>query len=214
MDKADLYDTIAQTGKALSSGKRLELLELLAQGERPVQELAGLSALKLTTASAHLQVLRRAGLVATRNEGTKVFYRLSGDDVAPLLSMLCAVADRHRAEVEAVRRTYLGGDGVRQVGREELLAAVSDGSAVVLDVRPAEEYASGHIPGAVSIPLQELPERLAEIPEDAEVVAYCRGKYCVLSYEAVHMLNEHGRRAAVLDEGVLEWRSEGLNLSA
>ena len=213
MDKADLYDAIARTGKALSSGKRLELLELLAQGERPVQQLAALSALKLTTASAHLQVLRRAGLVATRNEGTKVFYRLSGDDVAPLLSVLCEVADRHRAEVEAVRRSYLGDDGVRQVGRGELLAAVADGRAVVLDVRPAEEYASGHIPGAVSIPLEELPERLTEIPEDAEVVAYCRGKYCVLSYEAAHLLNEHGRRAAVLDEGVLEWRSEGLDLS-
>jgi rhodanese-related sulfurtransferase/DNA-binding HxlR family transcriptional regulator len=211
--KADLYEAIARTGKALSSGTRLEVLELLAQGERPVQELARAANLKLTTASAHLQALRHAGLVAARHDGTKVFYRLAGDDVAALVSLLCRVAGTHRAEVEAAARAHLGGD-IRRVGREELLQAVAGDTAVVLDVRPAEEFAAGHLPGAVSIPLDELAQRLGEIPAEAEVVAYCRGRYCVLSYDAVRLLTAHGRDAAVLDEGILEWRSAGLPVTA
>ncbi|WP_053615829.1 metalloregulator ArsR/SmtB family transcription factor [Nocardiopsis sp. NRRL B-16309] len=208
--KTDLYDAIARTGKALAHGKRLEIVELLAQGERPVQDLARTVELKLSTASAHLQVLRQAGLVTARSEGTKLFYRLAGDDVAALMSVLCRVADTHQAEVEAARRAYLDHDGIRLVGRRELLASAAAGTALVLDVRPSQEYEAGHLPGAVSIPLEELAERMAEIPADTEVVAYCRGRYCVLSYDAVRLLRAHGRDAALLEEGVLEWRSDGL----
>ncbi|GAB2506227.1 ArsR/SmtB family transcription factor [Nocardiopsis aegyptia] len=210
MSKTDLYDAIARTGKALAHGKRLEIVELLAQGERPVQDLARTAELKLSTASAHLQVLRQAGLVTARAEGTKIFYRLAGDDVATLMSVLCRVADTHQAEVEAARRAYLDHDDIRLVGREELLASAVTGTALVLDVRPSQEYEAGHLPGAVSIPLEELADRLAEIPADTEVVAYCRGRYCVLSYDAVRLLRAHGRNAALLEEGVLEWRSDGL----
>ncbi|CAL9327703.1 hypothetical protein SUDANB121_00017 [Nocardiopsis dassonvillei] len=214
MSKSEMYEAIARTGKALAHGKRLEILELLAQGERPVQELARAVGLKLTTASAQLQVLRQAGLVAARNEGTKIFYRLAGDDVAALLSLLCGVADDHRAEVEAIRRAYLGQEKIRLVGREELLADAAAGRALVLDVRPAAEYTAGHLEGAVSIPLEELADRLDEIPADTEVVAYCRGRHCVLSYEAVRLLHRHGRHASLADEGVLEWRSEGIPLAS
>ncbi|WP_246195383.1 ArsR/SmtB family transcription factor [Halopolyspora algeriensis] len=213
-DKTDLYDTIAGTGKALAHGKRLEMLELLAQGERSVQELARTVGLKLTTASAHLQVLNEAGLVATRRQGTSVMYRLAGEDVAGLLSVLCRVADTHRADVAAVRRTYLDNEGIRLVGREELMQAATEGRALVLDVRPAEEYAAGHVPGAVSVPLEELADRLAEIPADTEVVAYCRGRYCVLSYDAVRLLQASGRDAALLEDGILEWRRDGLLVTA
>lgn len=214
VDKTDLYDAVAGTGKALAHGKRLEILELLAQGERPVRELSRAVGLKLTTASAHLQVLHEAGLVTTRRGGTSVLYQLAGADVAGLLSVLCRVADDHRAEVETVRRTYLDAEDIRLVGREELLHATSEGRALVLDVRPAEEYAAGHVPGAVSIPLEQLADRLAEIPADTEVVAYCRGRYCVLSYDAVRLLQDSGRDAAMLEDGILEWRRDGLPITA
>lgn len=214
MGKTDLYDAIARTGKALAHGKRLEIVELLAQGERPVQALADAVDLKLSTASAHLQVLRQAGLITARSEGTKIFYRLTGDDVATLMTVLCRVADTHQAQVEAARRAYLDHDGIRLVGREELLSSAADGTTLVLDVRPSREYEAGHLPGAVSIPLEELAERLAEIPTEAEVVAYCRGRYCVLSYDAVRLLRAHGRNAALLEEGVLEWRSDGMAVTA
>lgn len=214
VDKSDLYDAVAGTGKALAHGKRLELLELLAQGERPVRELSRAVGLKLSTASAHLQVLHEAGLVTTRRRGTSVLYQLAGADVAGLLSVLCRVADAHRAEVETVRRTYLDTAGIRLVGREELLHAASEGRALVLDVRPTEEYAAGHVPGAVSIPLDQLADRLAEIPPDTEVVAYCRGRYCVLSHDAVRLLQDSGRDAALLEDGILEWRRDGLPIAA
>lgn len=210
MSKSDLYDAIARTGKALAHGKRLEIVELLAQGERPVQDLARTVELKLSTASAHLQVLRQAGLVTARAEGTRIFYRLAGDDVAALMSVLCRVADTRRAEVGAARRAYLDHDDIRLVGREELLAAAADGTALVLDVRPRQEYEAGHLPGAVSIPLEELADRLAEIPAGTEVVAYCRGRYCALSHDAVRLLRAHDRNAALLEDGILEWRSDGL----
>ncbi|CAM4221540.1 metalloregulator ArsR/SmtB family transcription factor [Nocardiopsis rhodophaea] len=214
MDHTDLFSAVAATGKAFAHGKRLEILLLLAQAERPVQDLADAAQLKITTASAHLQVLRQAGLVAARNEGTKIFYRLAGDDVAELMSLLCRVADAHRAEVESTRRAHLDDTGLRMVGRDELMAAATSGRAMVLDVRPANEYAAGHIPGAVSVPLEELADRLAEIPEDIEIVAYCRGRYCVMSYDAVRLLAANGRDAALLDEGILEWRSAGLPVTA
>jgi DNA-binding transcriptional ArsR family regulator len=207
MSKTDLYDVMARTGKALASGRRLEMLELLAQGERSVHELATVGGLNMTTASAHLQVLRDAGLVTSRREGTKVFYRLSGDDVAALVSQMFAVAEAHRPDVRSARAAYLP-DDVRVMTREEVTAAAGSGEVVLLDVRPSEEFAAGHLPGAVSIPLPELAARLEEIPADVEVVAYCRGRYCVMSYEAVHLLNNQGRSAALLADGILEWRSD------
>ena len=203
--KNALFDQFARVGKALASGKRLELLDLLAQGERTVDALAKSAELGLTTASAHLQTLKQANLVATRRDGTKIYYRLAGDDVAQLFALLRTVAEDHLPDVQTARDTYLGTD-TEEVGREELLDRVRSGRATVIDVRPAEEYAAGHIPGAVSIPLDELTDRLAELPADQEIVAYCRGAYCVLSHDAVRLLTAHGRTALRLTDGMLEWR--------
>lgn len=214
--KAALFDQFARVGKALASGKRLELLDLLAQGERTVDALARTANLGLTTASAHLQTLKRANLVSTRREGTKVYYRLAGTDVAALYAQLRAVAGAHLPDVEAARASYFGSgdsadgadgaDSAEQVGRDELLRRVRSGTVLVLDVRPREEYEAGHIPGAVSIPVDELEDRLHDVPADQEVVAYCRGRYCVLAHDAVRLLHAHGRRARRLSEGMLEWR--------
>jgi len=204
--KSALYDAFAHTGKALSSGKRLELLDLLAQGERTVDALAKAAGLNLTTASAHLQTLKQAGLVSTRREGVRIHYRLAGDDVAALYALLRRVAQTHQVGVEAARTAYLGDDQPQGVGREELLARAQAGEVVVLDVRPAEEYAAGHIPGALSIPVEQLADRIDELPAGTEVVAYCRGAYCVLAHDAVRLLNARGRRAVRLSDGMLEWR--------
>jgi rhodanese-related sulfurtransferase/DNA-binding MarR family transcriptional regulator len=204
--KAALYDAFAQTGKALSSGKRLELLDLLAQGERTVDALARAAGLNLTTASAHLQTLKQAGLVATRRDGVRIHYRLAGDDVAALYALLRQVAQTHQAAVEPARAAYLGADDAEAVDRDALVARAREGGIVVLDVRPAEEYAAGHIPGAISIPVDELADRIAELPADAEVVAYCRGAYCVLAHDAVRLLGARGRKAVRLTDGMLEWR--------
>jgi rhodanese-related sulfurtransferase len=193
-------------GKALGSGKRLELLDLLSQGPRSVADLAATAGLGLTTASMHLKVLREAGLVATTREHTTIRYRLAGNDVAAPFAQLRTVAATHLAEVVVARARYLGtqdGDDTEQIGRAELVEA---GEAIVLDVRPVPEFATGHIPGAISIPLEELPDRLCELPADVEVVAYCRGAYCVLAHDAVRLLTAHGRRAVRLAEGMLEWR--------
>ncbi|MCR3750469.1 ArsR/SmtB family transcription factor [Lentzea californiensis] len=203
--KNALFDQFARVGKALASGKRLELLDLIAQGERTVDALAKSSGLGLTTASAHLQTLKQANLVITRREGTKIFYRLAGDDVAALFALLRTVADDRLPDVRTAREAYLG-DDTDAVSREELLERVRSGRATVIDVRPAEEYAAGHIPGAVSVPLDELADRLAEFPADQEVVAYCRGAYCVLSHDAVRLLTAQGRTARRLADGMLEWR--------
>ncbi|WP_067138202.1 ArsR/SmtB family transcription factor [Microtetraspora malaysiensis] len=208
--KARLYDAFAASGKALANGKRLELLDLLAQGERTVDALAKAAGLNLTTASAHLQTLKQAGFVATRREGARVYYRLAGDDVAQLLALLRKVADRHQAAVPAARDAYLGHDGGREVGREELRARVKAGEAMLLDVRPVEEYLAGHIPGAVSIPVGELADRIGELSEDTEIVVYCRGEYCVFAYDAVRLLRDRGRRAIRLNDGMLEWRLAAL----
>ncbi|MFJ9445954.1 ArsR/SmtB family transcription factor [Kitasatospora sp. NPDC101235] len=204
--KAQLYDAFAASGKALASGKRLELLDLLAQGERTVDALAKAAGLNLTTASAHLQALKQAGFVATRREGVRIHYRLSGPDVGELLALLRRVAERHQAAVPPALDAYLGEDGAQEVGNEELRARAEAGEVLVLDVRPVEEYLAGHIPGALSIPIDELAERLDELPADTEVVVYCRGEYCVLAYDAVRLLAAHGRRAVRLDDGMLEWR--------
>lgn len=210
--KTALFEQFARVGKALAGGKRLELLDLLAQGERTVEALARTAGLGLTTASAHLQTLRQAGLVATRREGTKIHYRLAGADVAALFALVRQVANTHLPDVEAARVAYLG-PACDEVTREELLERVKSGAVTVLDVRPAEEYAAGHIPGAVGIPLDELPDRLAELPADQEVIAYCRGAYCVLAHDAVRYLTDQGRPARRLADGLLEWRLAELPLA-
>lgn len=212
--KAQLYDAFASSGKALASGKRLELLDLLAQAERTVDALAKAAGLNLTTASAHLQTLKQAGFVATRREGVRIHYRLAGDDVAQLFALLRKVAEAHQAAVPAARDAYLGEDGAAEVSRPELRARVAAGDVVVLDVRPVEEYLAGHIPGARSIPVDELADRINELPEDTEIVVYCRGEYCVLAYDAVRLLTDRGRRAIRLDDGMLEWRLADLPVDA
>ncbi|MEQ4206809.1 metalloregulator ArsR/SmtB family transcription factor [Actinopolymorpha sp. B9G3] len=203
--KTTLLDAFARVGKALGSGKRLELLDLLAQGERTVEALARAADLGLTTTSAHLQTLRQANLVATRREGTKIHYRLAGADVAALLALLRVVARDRLPDVEAARAAYLGPD-TEQVTRAELLRRVEAADVVVIDVRPREEYDAGHIPGAVSIPVGDLADRLADIPVDQDVVAYCRGAFCVMAHDAVRLLSSRGRRARRLADGMLEWR--------
>jgi rhodanese-related sulfurtransferase/DNA-binding transcriptional ArsR family regulator len=209
--KARLFDQLALVGKALASGKRLELLDLLAQGERPVDALAAAAGLGLTTASAHLQTLKHAGLVATRREGTRIFYRLAGDDVADLYTRVRDVAAAHLADVAAARDAYLGPhDAGEPVRRDELLRRAAAGEVTVLDVRPAAEYAAGHLPTAVNIPLDELPWRLADLDANTEIVAYCRGAFCVLAHDAVRLLAARGRTARRLEDGLLEWRLAGL----
>lgn len=212
--KARLYDAFAASGKALASGKRLELLDLLAQGERTVDALAKAAGLNLTTASAHLQTLKQAGFVATRREGVRIHYRLAGDDVARLFALLRKVAEAHQATVPAARDAYLGEDTASELSREELRARIATGDVVVLDVRPVEEHRAGHIPGAISIPVDELAERINELPEEMEIVVYCRGEYCVLAHDAVRLLSDLGRRAIRLDDGMLEWRLAELPVDA
>ncbi|MBF6166916.1 metalloregulator ArsR/SmtB family transcription factor [Streptomyces gardneri] len=212
--KAALYEAFAASGKALASGKRLELLDLLAQGERTVEALATAAGLNLTTASAHLQTLKQAGFVATRRDGVRIHYRLAGQDVAQLFALLRKVAENHQAAVPPARDNYLRPDGGQEMTREELLARAAAGEVIVLDVRPTPEYEAGHIPGAVSIPVEQLAERIEELPGDTEIVVYCRGEYCVLAYDAVRQLNNHGRRAIRLHDGMLEWRLAELPVEA
>ncbi|NUP16301.1 MAG: metalloregulator ArsR/SmtB family transcription factor [Streptomyces sp.] len=212
--KVRLYEAFAASGKALASGKRLELLDLLAQGERTVEALAKAAGLNLTTASAHLQTLKQAGFVTTRRDGVRIHYRLAGDDVAQLFALLRKVAETHQAAVSPARQAYLGNDGADEVTREELRERARAGEVVVLDVRPVEEYLAGHIPGAVSIPVGELADRIEELPADLEIVVYCRGEYCVLAYDAVRLLTGRGRRAIRLSDGMLEWRLSELPVEA
>jgi rhodanese-related sulfurtransferase/DNA-binding transcriptional ArsR family regulator len=212
--KTALYEQFARVGKALASGKRLELLDLLAQGERDVASLATAAGLGVTTASAHLQTLRQANLVTTRRDGTRILYRLAGRDVAGLYSRLREVAQSHLPDVEAARVAYLGADGGQPVTREQLQHLAKTTTVTVLDVRPREEYAAGHIPGAVGIPLEELADRLAELPDEGQIVAYCRGAYCVLAHDAVRLLTAHGLTANRLADGMLEWRLADLPVAA
>ena len=208
--KAQLFDQIARVGKALASGKRLELLDLLAQAERPVEALAQAARLNLTTASAHLQTLKQAGLVSTRRDGTRIFYRLAGPDVADLYARARDVAVTHLADVAVARDAYLGPSDGEPVSRDELLRRAAAGEVIVLDVRPAAEYVAGHLPGALNIPVDELADRLADLPPDADVVAYCRGRFCVMAHDAVRLLTRHGRPARRLEDGMLEWQLHGL----
>jgi len=204
--KAELFEQLARVGKALGNGKRLELADLLGQGPRSVAELAAAAGLGVTTTSAHLQTLKQAGLVATHRQGTTIRYRLAGPDVAALYVRMRQVAAAHLADVDVARRSYVGDDDTEQIGRDELLRRAAAGEAIILDVRPGPEYAAGHVPGAISIPIEELTERLADLPTDIEIVAYCRGPYCVFAHEAVRLLTAHGRRAVRLADGMLEWR--------
>lgn len=210
-----LYEHFAEVARALGNGHRLELLELLAQGERSVEELTELAGLALANASQHLQHLRRAGLVASRKEGRFVFYRLADDAVVRLMGSLREVAERNYAEAARVVELYFRQrDALEPVSREELLRRKREGSVTVLDVRPAEEFAAGHIEGAVNIPIKELERRLAEVGRSREVVAYCRGPYCVMSYEAVARLRERGFKVRRLVDGYPEWRLAGLPVAA
>jgi rhodanese-related sulfurtransferase/DNA-binding transcriptional ArsR family regulator len=211
--KTALFDQFARVAKALASGKRLELLDLLAQGERDVASLADAAGLGVTSTSAHLQILRQANLVTTRREGTRVLYRLAGRDVAELYARLRDVAQSQLPDVEAARMAYLGSEGGQPVTREQLLRLTRRRNVTVLDVRPHEEYAAGHIPGAISIPLDELADRLSELP-DGHIIAYCRGAYCVLAHDAVRLLTARGRKAQRLDDGMLEWRLAELPVTA
>ncbi len=210
-----LYDRFADVARALGSGHRLELLELLAQGQRPVEELADLADLTVANASQHLQHLRRAGLVTSNKRGKYVFYVLADDEVLRLVSALRVVAERNYAEAARVVNLYFRQrDALDPVSREELLRRSRQGSVTVLDVRPPEEFATGHIDGAINIPIKELERRLAELPRVREVVAYCRGPYCIMAYEAVARLRKRGFRARRLAEGYPEWRLAGLPASA
>ena len=210
--KAELYEQFARVSKGLASPKRLELIDMLAQGERSVEDLASAAGIGLTNCSAHLQVLHHARLVTTRKQGTRVYYSLATDDVARLFASVRDVATSLLADVEPARRAYLGED-VEQISRDELLRRASAGQVTVLDVRPAAEYAAGHIPGAISIPIAQLRERLAELPHEAEIAAYCRGPYCVFAHDAVRLLRATGRAARRLDGGMPEWRLAGLPIA-
>ncbi len=208
--KHDLFNQFARVAKAMSNGYRLELLEFLAQGERSVDALAQASGMTVANTSQHLQQLRQAGLVANRKEGQKVYYFLSGMDVAALLGSMRRVAERHLADVDRLVDDYLKvKDSLEPLPADQLLERARDGLVTVLDVRPQEEYASGHLPGAINIPLKELEKRLKELDPELEVVAYCRGPHCVLAFDAVAKLREKGINARRLDGGLPEWKLEG-----
>jgi len=209
--KRALFAQFAVVAKALGHAHRLEILEQLAQGERSVEVLADRAGLSIANASQHLQQMRQAGIVAARREGKFVFYRLADEAVLDLLAALRRIAERNSAEVERLIRSYFEArDGLEPVSRAELMERVRAGLVTVLDVRPVDEYLLGHLPGAVNIPLGELEARLAELPPEREIVAYCRGAYCVLSYEAVALLRERGYRVRRLVDGLPEWRNAGL----
>jgi rhodanese-related sulfurtransferase/predicted transcriptional regulator len=209
--KHDLFAQFARVGKALSNGNRLELLEFIAQGERSVDALATVSGLTVANTSQHLQQLRQAGLVNSRKEGLKVYYTLSGDEIIGLLDALRGVADRHVADVAKLVKTYLTiKDELEPLSRQELLQRVRDGLVTVLDVRPPEEYAAGHVPGAVNVPLSTLKQYLKQLNPEQEIVAYCRGPHCVLAFDAVASLRDNGLKARRLEDGFPEWKSAGL----
>lgn len=205
VNKHELFDLVAHTGQALANGKRLEILELLDQRPRGVNELAAIAGQNVTTVSAHLQVLREAGLVISSREGTGVTYALTGGDVSALLIALLDVAERNRASVRAARDDYL--PKADTVTTEDLERMGADGTVVVLDVRPADEFAVGHLEDAINIPVAELAARVAEIPAHADVVVYCRGRYCPLSHEALGVLRAHGHSASILPAGVADVRA-------
>ncbi|HCG01261.1 MAG TPA: ArsR family transcriptional regulator [Chloroflexi bacterium] len=212
--KDRLYRQFARIGKAVASSRRLELLEILAQGERTVEKLARETDLSVANASHHLHVLREARLVEARKSGLYVFYRLADPTVYDLSQLIRQLAERHLAEVSRIVETYLTArDELEPVGREDLLERARTGAVLVLDVRPSEEYRAGHIPGAVSVPVEDLEDRISELPSGKELVAYCRGPYCVLAFRAVEILRARGLQARRLADGFPEWRAAGLPIS-
>jgi ArsR family transcriptional regulator len=213
--KLALFGEFATVAKSLAHAHRLELLEQLAQGERSVEVLADRTGLSIANASQHLQQLRRAGMVANRRDGKFVYYRLADDAVLDLLAALRRIAERNVAEVDRLVRSYFNDrDALEAVSREELLARSRTGAVTVLDVRPEDEFALGHLPGALNIPLRALETRLSELNPAQEIVAYCRGPYCVLSYEAVAQLRARGFKVRRLEDGLPEWRAAGLPVIA
>jgi len=210
-----IYQQLARIGHALASGSRLALLDLLRQGPRTVESLAQEAGLTLANASQHLKVLRQARLVEAEKRGIFVTYRVADQAVDDFCGALRGLAETRLAEVQQIARAFVAKrDDLEPVDRHLLLERVRRGEVTVLDVRPAEEYRAAHIPGAVSVPLKELEERLGSLPRDRDVVAYCRGPYCVLAPEAVKLLRARGYRAVALDDGVAEWRARGLPVAA
>jgi rhodanese-related sulfurtransferase len=202
---------VAAVARALGSPHRLELVELLAQTERSVEDLARLTGLSIANASQHLQHLRRFGLVEASRDGKRVIYKLADAEVIVLLGALSRVTQRNVGEVEKVLNAYFRErDNLEPVSRKELFRRMRDGLVTLIDARPEEEFAAGHLPGAINLPLSELKRRLRELPRDQEIVAYCRGPYCVLSYEAVAELRKRGFKAFRLEDGFPEWKAEGL----
>jgi len=209
--KSLLFAEFARVSKALASGNRLELLEFLAQGERSVDTLAKLSGLSVANTSQHLRVLRHAGLVAARKEGLFVYYSVSGGGVIRLLAALQEVAQNNVAEVTQLVNTYLTSkDSLEPVSVDDLADRMRSGLVTIVDVRPQEEYAAGHLPGAIHVPLADIEKNLDALPRDREIVAYCRGPFCVLSFEAVAQLRKHGFSARRLETGYPEWKVAGL----
>ena len=213
--KDSLYLQFARIGHALASPKRLEILDLLGQGEKSVEQLADGTATPIKNTSAHLRVLRQARLVDTRRDGTYIHYRLADDEVARVVRALEALGHQQLADVDRVVELYLDGrDELEPVSLKQLRRLMRDGDVTVIDVRPPDEFTAGHIPGARSIPVADLKRRLREIPKDREVVAYCRGRYCVYSLEAVTMLRKQGYRARRASEGLPDWRAAGFPVEA
>ena len=209
--KKKLFEQFAQIAKAMSSGNRLEMLEFLAQCEYSVEDLARAVGLSVANTSHHLQQLRHTGLVITRKEGQRVYYRINGEDVNELVGSLRNVAERHLSEVDQLVSTYLTSkDSMEPIPRDELMQRAAEGSVTVLDVRPPTEYAAGHLPGAINIPLAELEKHLSEFDPEHEIVAYCRGPYCVLAFEAVKLLRGKGFHIRRLQDGYPEWKNAGL----
>lgn len=209
--KKQLFENFARVAKALASANRLELLEALAQGERSVDGLAQASGMSVANTSNHLRIMREGGLVKSRKEGTQVIYSLTDEQVPALLESIRHVAERHLAEVDRiVRENFDSRDKLTPVRRDELLGMVRSGEAIVIDVRPSAEYEAGHIEGAVNIPLETLTERLSKLPREQEIVAYCRGPYCMMSFDAVDQLRQLGYRARRLEDGYPEWKTEQL----
>jgi rhodanese-related sulfurtransferase/biotin operon repressor len=207
--KKKLFEQFARVAKSLASPNRLELLETLAQGEKSVDALAQATGMSVANTSHHLQILRDSGLSVSRKEGLQVFYRLSDDKIPNLMGCISSIAEKHLAEVERIVREHFDTrDSLTPVSRDELLDRVKSGETMVIDVRPANEYQAGHIPGAVNIPVDELPRHLASLPHGQEIVAYCRGPYCMLAYEAVAQLREAGYQARRLADGFPEWKAE------
>jgi ArsR family transcriptional regulator len=209
--KETLLEQFAAVAKAIAHPHRFALLEHLAQGERTVEGLAERSGLSIANVSQHLQTMRRSGILAARREGKFVLYRLADDSALDLMHAIHRVAERNAAEVETVIQGYFRErDALEPVSRGELRKRMKDGLVTVLDVRPADEFALGHVPDALNIPVGELKRRLSELPKRQEVVAYCRGPYCVMAFEAVALLREHGFKVRRLEDGMPEWRAAGL----